>query len=120
MSTIPKADELHYDTPLSLTAVRDLHLDLTGPLEYKMETLSSVDVTVSDPTLVDVTSVQVNTLQLVNDDGSIAEVGKAVQWRASQLKPSNSHVFFFVQWTATGGTSDTHRIRQNLEKYITE
>ena len=114
------ADVLKYETPLSLTGIRDLHLDLTLPLSYKSETLASVTVTSSDTSLVTISSAQVNTGQLTNDDGTTAEIGKAAQWRATAVKASTSRVYIDVEWTGTGGTADTHRIELDLEPYVIE
>lgn len=113
--------KLLYDTPLSLTGVRDMHLDLTNAL-LVAETLtgSSPTVTSSDPSLVSISGIGVNTVAVTNDDGSTSAIGKAVQWRATSVKASTSRVLLRVAWAVASGSADTHEIKLNLEQYVTE
>ena len=113
---------LIYDTELSLTGIRRMHLDLTNPLAYLSETLTGgvVSVTSSDISLVTITNVLVNTGALTNDDGSTAGIGKAVQFTANAQKGSTGRVFLDVDWAVAGsGSADTHRIELNLEPHVT-
>lgn len=113
---------LIFDTEISLTGIRRMHLDLTNPLSYLSETLTggAVSVTSSDTSLVTITNVLVNTGALTNDDGSTAEIGKAVAFTANAQKGSTGCVFVDVDWAVAGdGSSDTHRIELNLEVFVT-
>ena len=115
---------LFYDRPLSLTGVRDLHLDL-GPALLSNETLTGTTPTVtsSNTSLVTVSDIGVNTAQLTNSrpSGTVAQIGDAVQWKATQVKASTGRVFFRVAWAvAANGSADTHEIEQELEPFVTE
>ena len=113
---------LIFDTELSLTGIRRMHLDLTNPLSYLSEVLTGGSATVvsSDISLVTITNVLISTTQLVNDDDSIAEIGKAVQFTANAQIGSEGRVFLDVAWAVAGdGSADTHRIELNLEPHVT-
>ena len=113
---------LIFDTQLSLTGIRRMHLDLTNPLAYLSETLTggAVSVTSSNISLVTITNVLVSTTTLLNDDGSTAEIGKAVQFTANAQVGSTGRVFLDVDWAvAADGSADTHRIELNLEPHVT-
>lgn len=114
--------QLIYDTPLSLTGIRDMHLDLSNAL-LSGETLTgtSPTVTSSNTSLVTTSVVAVNTGTLTNDDGSTVVAGLAVQWKATAVKGSTGKVFLRVAWAvAASGSADTHEIELNLEQYVTE
>ena len=114
--------KLKFNTPLSLTGIRALHLDLSSAL-LSTETLTGTVPTVasSDTGLVTISSVAVNTAILTNDDGSTVAVGEAVQWKATAVKASTGSIFYRIAWAvAAGGSAETHEIEQDLEKYVTE
>lgn len=114
--------KLKFDTPLSLTGIRDLHLDLSAAL-LSNETLTGTTPTVdsSDVSLVTISSVAVNTAIITNDDGSQVAVGDAVQWKATVIKASTGSIKYRIAWAVmSSGSADTHEIEQDLEKYVTE
>jgi len=114
--------KLLYDTPLSLTGIRDMHLDLSNAL-LSTETLTgtSPTVTSSDVSLVTISAAAVNTATLTNDDGTTVVAGLAVQWKATAVKASTGRVFLRVAWAvAASGSADTHEIELNLEQFVTE
>ena len=115
--------KLESKTPISLTGIRRMHLDLTNPLSYLEETLTgtSPTVTSSDTSRVTVDGVNVNTSQLTNDDGTTSAIGKAVQFTLTAVKGATGHVFIRVEWAvAAGGSADTHQIEIELAEYVTE
>jgi len=114
---------LEYTTPLSQTGIRQLHLDLTNPLSYDSESLTgtSPTVTSSDPGLVTTSAVAPNSAQLTNDDLTTCAIGKGVEFLVTAIKASTSSVFLDVAWdVGSGGSKDTHRIKLNLEPYVTQ
>ncbi len=115
--------KLLFSSPLSLTGIRKMHLDLTGPLSYNSETLTGTSPTVvsSNTALVTISSAAANTAQLTNKDGTTSAVGKAVEWVCTSAKASTGRVLLSVAWAvAAGGSADTHEIELNLEPKITE
>ncbi len=117
------AARLRFKTPLSSTAVRILHLDLTKPLAAGSEVLTGTNptVTASPAGIVNVTNVVVNAAQLTNSDGTVAAIGKAVQWKATVVKAYKGDVVFRVSWAvAGGGSADTHEIEQPIQDYVRE
>ncbi len=116
-------EKLVFSSPLSLTGIRKMHLDLTGPLSYNSETLTgtSPTVTSSNTALVTITSAAANAAQLTNKDGTTAAIGKAVEWICTAVKGSTGRVLLSVAWAvAAGGSADTHEIELDLEPKITE
>jgi len=115
--------KLESKTPVSLTGIRRMHLDLTNPLAYLSESLTgtSPTVTSSDTARVTVSGTNVNTAPLTNDDSTTAAIGKAVQFTLTAVAASTGHVFIRIAWAvAAGGSADTHEIQVNLEQYVTE
>lgn len=115
---------LIYNTPLSVTGIRPLHLDLSNALKYDAaETLTggTVTVTSSDVSLVTVSGDGPSTGTLTNDDSTTVAAGLAAIWTVTSVKASTSRVLLRVAWvTATGNTADTDEIELNLEQYVTE
>jgi len=115
--------KLIFPDPLSFPGTLKLHVDFTGPLSYDSETLSGTSpmVSSSDTGLVTISLAAPNSAQLTNSDGTLAAIGKAVEWVCTSVKASTGNVDLAIAWdVGGGGTKLTYQAELNLEQYVTQ
>lgn len=109
--------------PLSFPGNLKLHMDFTGPLQYDSETLTGTSPTVvsGDTSRVTISAVAPNAAQLTNSDGTLAAIGKAVEFVCTSVKASTGSVDLTITWDAGGGgTALTYDKELDLEPKVTE
>ncbi len=109
--------------PLSFPGTLKMHWDFTNPLSYDSESLTgtSPTVTSSDTSRVTISGAAPNAAQLTNSDGTLAAIGKAVEWICTSVKASTGKVDLTITWdVGGGGTALTYDAKLDLEPKVTE